>query len=275
MDADTRYRTLARAPEGQIRLAEAALWIAADEYPGLDVPAWLRRLDALGRAAVPRIRPEMGVDEAAAALSRFLFVEERFRGNRDDYYDPRNSFLNDVLERRLGIPITLSVVLIEVAAHAGVTVRGVGLPGHFVVRLERGGTECLLDPFGGGTPLGETDCRGLMKQVYGADVPFDHAYLRSVTTGEIVTRMLANLKGIYTKRGDWARALRVVERLLALQPDAVGEVRDRGAIHARLGDTRAAIRDWEAYLQRTPHAPDAERIRENLRAVRQALAVLN
>jgi len=275
VDTRPRFAALAEAPEGEIRLAEAALWIAADEYPGLDVPAWLRRLDALGRAAAARIHLGMDADAVAAALTRFLFVEEGFRGNGDDYYDPRNSFVNDVLERRLGIPITLSVVLIDVAAHAGVTVRGVGLPGHFVVRLERGGAERLLDPFNGGAPLTEVDCHALMRRVYGTNVAFDPACLRAVTTREIVARMLANLKGIYTKQGDWARALRTVERILAVQPDAAGELRDRGEIHARLGDTRAAIHDWEAYLQRAPHAPDAERVRENLRAVRQALAILN
>lgn len=239
MDPRARFAALAHAPEGEIRLAEAALWIAADEYPGLDVAARLRRLDAVGRAVAPRIRPAMDADEAAAALGRFLFVEEGFRGNRDDYYDPRNSFLNDVLERRLGIPITLSVVLIEVAARAGVTVRGVGLPGHFVVRLERAGVERLLDPFNGGAPLTDIDCHALMRRVYGEDVRWDPAHLRSVTTREVVVRMLANLKGIYTKQGDWARALPIVERILAVQPDAVGELRDRGGIHARLGDTRA------------------------------------
>ena len=120
-------------------LAEGALWIAAEAYPGLDVPHWLGRLDALGHRAAERVTSDMDVDRAASAVGRFLFEEEGFRGNTEDYYDPRNSFLNDVLDRRLGIPITLSVVYVAVAARAGLAAAGVGLPGHFVVRAERRG----------------------------------------------------------------------------------------------------------------------------------------
>ncbi len=275
MDAAARFRRLADAPEGEIRLAEAALWIAADEYPDLDIAAWLTGLDDLGDRAARGITPAMDVDDATGALNALLFEQEGFRGHAEDYYDPRNSFLNDVLERRLGIPITLSVVYIEVAARAGLTVRGVGLPGHFIVRAERHGTHRLLDPFDRGAALAAADCQALVQRVHGAHVRFDPAYLRPVTTREIVTRMLANLKGIYTSLGDWSRALRTIERLLALAPAALAEVRDRGTVHARLGNARAAIRDWEAYLAGDPPAGDAERVRQDLRALRQALAVLN
>ena len=270
-----RFATLARAPEGAVRLAEAALWVAATEYPDLDIPAWLRRLDALGARAARAISPRAGAEETAAALRRLLFEQEGFRGNAEDYYDPRNSLLNDVLDRRLGIPITLSIVYIAVAAGAGVTVRGVGLPGHFVARLERQGATRLLDPFNGGAGLTETDCQALVARVQGRSGLLDPAWLRPVGTREIVARMLGNLKAIYTSRGDWPRALRTVESLVALRPDALTEVRDRGAVHARLGDARAAIRDWEAYLLRAAGAPDAADVRQNLRALRQSLAVLN
>lgn len=270
-----RFATLARAPEGAVRLAEAALWVAATEYPDLDIPARLRRLDALGALAARAISPAAGTDEAAGALRRLLFEQEGFRGNAEDYYDPRNSFLNDVLDRRLGIPITLSVVYIDVAAGAGVTVRGVGLPGHFVARLERHGATRFLDPFNGGVVLTETDCRVLVERVQGQAASFDPAWLRPVGTREIVARMLGNLKAIYTTRGDWPRALRTVECLVALRPGALAEVRDRGAVHARLGDARAAIRDWEAYLRGAAGAPDAAEVRQSLRALRQSLAVLN
>jgi regulator of sirC expression with transglutaminase-like and TPR domain len=266
---------LAQAADGEVRLGEAALWIAADEYAELDVPAWLDRLDALGTAAARRITPAMDADAAAEALNALLFEEERFRGNREEYYDPRNSFLNDVLERRLGIPITLAVVYMEVAAAAGVTVRGVGLPGHFVVRLDRHGAERLLDPFDRGARLAEADCRALLQRVYQADVPLDPAWLRPVSTQQIVTRMLANLKGAYLALGDWTRALRTVERMLAVAPGALGELRDRGTLQARRGDTQAAIRDWEAYLLAAPETADADHVRQNLRALRQAVAVLN
>lgn len=270
-----RFEKLARAPEGAVRLGEAALWIAGDEYPDLDVSAWLRALDDLGDAAAGEIAPTMDVGEASAALNAFLFAREGFRGNAEEYYDPRNSFLNDVLERRLGIPITLSVVYIEVAARARVTVRGVGLPGHFIVRVERRRAHRLVDPFHGGAALNEADCRALMQRVHGADTKFDPAHLRPVTTREIAIRMLANLKGIYVSQGDWPRALRTVDRMLTLAPEMLGEARDRGTIHAKLGDTRAAIRDWETYLRGAPEASDAERVRDRLRVLRQAVAALN
>ncbi|MGH7320529.1 MAG: SirB1 family protein [Candidatus Rokuibacteriota bacterium] len=274
-DARKRFEALALAPEAEISLAEAGLWIAAEEYPDLDVPAWLRRLDALGHVARERVAPRLSVDRTAATLNTLLFVEHGFRGNRDDYYDPRNSFLNEVLERRLGIPITLSVVYIEVAARAGVTVRGIGLPGHFVVRMERHGVSRLLDPFNGGVTLTEADCDGLVRRVSGQEVALEPAHLAPVTTRTILTRMLGNLKGIYLARGDWRRALQAVERILLLRPDALSQVRDRGLIHANLGAATAAIRDWETYLQGVPRAADADQIRGRLRAVRQALAVLN
>jgi regulator of sirC expression with transglutaminase-like and TPR domain len=274
-DVTTRLAALDRAPDGAVRLAEAALWIATTEYADLDVGAWLRRLDALGAAAAREVAPDAGIDEAAAALGRLLFAQEGFRGNTEEYYDPRNSFLNDVLERRLGIPITLSVVYLDVAAAAGVTARGVGLPGHFVVRVERAGEARLVDPFHGGTLLGESDCHALVQRVLDREVPFDPAWLRTVTTVEIVARMLTNLKAVYVRASDWPRVLRIAECLVALRPAALGEVRDRGTVHARLGDSRAAIRDWERYLRGAPEASDAAEVQRQLRALRQSLAVLN
>jgi regulator of sirC expression with transglutaminase-like and TPR domain len=275
MDVTTRLAALDRAPDGAVRLAEAALWIATTEYADLDVGAWLRRLDALGAAVAREIAPDAGIDEAAAALGRLLFEREGFRGNAEEYYDPRNSFLNDVLERRLGIPITLSVVYLDVASAAGVTAHGVGLPGHFIVRVERAGEARLVDPFHGGTLLDESDCHALVQRMLRREVPFDPAWLRMVTTVEIVARMLANLKAVHVRASDWPRALRIAECLVALRPAALGEVRDRGTVHARLGDSRAAIRDWERYLKSAPEASDAAEVQRQLRALRQSLAVLN
>jgi regulator of sirC expression with transglutaminase-like and TPR domain len=275
VDAGVRFAALVTAPDGEVSLAETALTLAADEYPDLDMAACLRRLDALGRLARERVVGGMGADAAAGALNTLLFLEEGFRGNREDYYDPRNSFLNDVLDRRLGIPITLSIVYIEVAARAGVTVRGIGLPGHFVVRLEHGGAARLLDPFDAGTILSEADCHTLVRRVHGAGVPFDPAYMAPVTTRQILARMLLNLKAIYARQQDWPRALRVMDRLLVLTPGAVGEIRDRGLIRAQIGARPAAIRDLERYLREAPEAPDARGVRARLRALRLAQATLN
>jgi regulator of sirC expression with transglutaminase-like and TPR domain len=274
VDPRARLAVLADTADGR-SLAEAALWIAAEAYPGLDVAHWLGRLDALGHGAAERVGPGMDVDRAAAAVARLLFEDAGFRGNADDYYDPRNSFLNDVLERRLGIPITLSVVYAAVAARAGLRVEGIGLPGHFVVRAERAGRRRLLDPYHGGRPLDEAACADLVARVRPDARPFDPRWLEPVGTRQILVRMLANLKGVYAARREWARALDAVERILLLAPDAVAELRDRGALHAALGHGAAAARDWTAYLERAPDAADAARVREQLRAVRQALASRN
>ena len=272
-----RERLVARLQdlEGPGALAEAALLIAAEEYPALDVAAWLARLDALGARARERVPPRGDADQTAAALTRLLVEDYGLRGNDADYYDPRNSFLNEVLERRLGIPLTLSLVYMDVGARAGVAVRGVGLPGHFVVRLERGETVRLLDPFNGGRPLDEADCRRLVERLGGGRLRFEPAYLRAVSAREILIRMLANLKGVYTALGDWRRARGAVDRILLLAPEAVGELRDRGLLSARLGEPVAAIGDWEAYLRRVPDAKDAATVRRHLRALRQAQAALN
>jgi regulator of sirC expression with transglutaminase-like and TPR domain len=271
MDGGARFGALGNAPA----LAEGALALATDEYPDLDVGRYLGRLDALGHRARERVTATMPADAVVLALNALLFAEEGFRGNREAYYDPRNSFLNQVLDRRLGIPITLSVVYIEVAARAGVTVRGIGLPGHFVVRLEHGGTARLLDPFNAGAGLGEREAHELVRQAHGADAPFDPAHLAPVGTRQILVRMLMNLKAIYARAQDWPRALRILDRLVALAPHALGEVRDRGLVRARMGDRLRAIHDLERYLREASDAPDAAEVRERLRALRLAQARLN
>jgi regulator of sirC expression with transglutaminase-like and TPR domain len=273
---DPRTRLVALAGKTDARsLAEGALWIAAEAHPGLDVPHWLGQLDGLGYRAAERVTSSMEVDEAAAAVARFLFEEEGFRGNVEDYYDPRNSFLDDVLERRLGIPITLSILYIVGAARAGLDAAGIGLPGHFIVRAARGGRHRFLDPFHGGPLLDRAGCEALVARVRPRGGSLDPRWLAPVTTRQIFVRMLHNLKAIYSALGDWTRALAASERVLLLVPDAVEELRDRGMLHARLGHGPAAVRDWEAYLQRASGAPDAARVRDRLRALQQALAASN
>jgi regulator of sirC expression with transglutaminase-like and TPR domain len=273
---EPRSRLVALAGTVDARsLAEGALWIAAEAHPDLDVPRGLARIDALGHRAAERLTPDMDVDRAASAVARFLFEEESFQGNTEDYYDPRNSFLDDVLDRRLGIPITLSVVYVAVASRAGLVAAGVGLPGHFVVRVERQGRSRLVDPFHGGALLDRAGCEALVARVRPGGGPLDPRWLQPVTTRQIFVRMLANLKAVYSALGDWARALGATERIVLLVPDALEELRDRGMLHARLGQGLAAVRDWEAYLQKAPAAQDAEQVRRQLRALRQALASSN
>ena len=273
---DPRSRLVALAGTGDARsLAEGAFWIAAEAHPGLDVQHWLGRLDALGHRASERLTSEMDVDRAASAVARFLFEEEGFRGNTEDYYDPRNSFLDDVLERRLGIPITLSVVYVAVAARAGLEAAGVGLPGHFVVRAERRGRHRLLDPFHGGELLDRAACEALVARMRPGGGPLDPRWLAPVTTQPDLRPDAQQPEGGVLGPGGLGARPDRLDRILLLVPDALEELRDRGALHARLGQGAAAVRDWETYLRRAPAASDAGVVRDRLRALRQAMASRN
>jgi len=221
--------------------------------------------------------PDSGADSLRRLhrLREFLFEEQGFRGNAEEYYDPRNSFLNDVLDRRLGIPITLSLVLIEVGRRLGLAIHGIGLPAHFIVGFQSGRCRVLLDPFNGGAILTPEGCQELVSRVLSRQVTLQEGHFAPVTKQQFLIRMLNNLKAIYFKQEAWEKALRVSERLLLLDPGSSCEVRDRGLVLANLGDLQRAALDWEAYLRRSPESPDAESVRSRLRRIRQALATLN
>jgi regulator of sirC expression with transglutaminase-like and TPR domain len=199
-----RWRALVHGPPAQLRFDEAAFLVAAHAYPGLDVGAQRARLDELAsRCPAPTLD----------ALVVHLFVDERFAGNRADYYDPRNSYLNDVLDRRLGIPITLSLLALEVGRRLGVPLSPVGLPGHFVLR-DKVDTEVFVDPFAGGRLIDRDGCERRFREVQGADAPFDDAWLAPMAPTAVLARLLANLRAVFTARGDraglaWVLALRV------------------------------------------------------------------
>src|SRR5437899_3280203 len=187
---------MAARPEHDVDLAEASLLIAGEEYPDLDPVRYLARLDELGSA----LRHEAGGargEDAVAALNRLLFQVEGFRGNTEDYYDPRNSFLNDVLDRRTGIPITLSLIYMEVGKRLGLSLEGVGMPGHFLVKCLPEGLEIFIDPFHQGEILLEEGCKKRLMEIYGNDFQFKRSFLDSVGKRQILSRMLTNLKGIY------------------------------------------------------------------------------
>jgi len=263
-------------PDEELDLATAALLIAKEEYPALDVAAYRSRLDGLAARALPRVRELHGNPFAVIdALNTCLFVEEGFRGDTEEYFDPRNSFLNEVLDRKRGIPITLSVIYMEVAARLGYAMRGVGFPGHFIVRHATEGRDILIDPFHGGEILMPEDCRWRLKAVFGAEVPFDTRYLDSVGKRQILTRMLENLKAIYMKGDDHGRALRVIDRLLALSPDDTGLLRDRGYSNLNLCRFERAVNDLEAYLRSWPAANDANAVRRQITSIRRLSAGMN
>lgn len=260
-----RFAAAIARPDAEIDLAEAALLIAAEEYGELDVAVELKRLDALAAEARVRIGdvPLSEPEEFVLRYHSFLFGELGFHGNENDYYDPRNSFLNDVLQRRTGIPISLAAVYVEVARRLGAPVRGVGFPGHFLAKWEVNGTEIVVDPFHGSI-VTEKDCRELLARLSGGQLPFRREMLSALPTRGILSRMLSNLKGVWIKKNDFQRAISACDRILMVMPGAAPEIRDRGFLWLKLECFRPALADLEAYLATAPAAPDASAIAEQL-----------
>ena len=267
------FEELVRSPEEDIDLARAALLIAQIEAPDLALDPWLARLDTLAERSGARRAPNP--EAALARLREFLFEEEKFRGNAEDYFDPLNSCLDQVIERRLGIPITLSLLTMEVGRRVGLSIEGVGLPGHFIVRALLGAQQVLFDPFHAGQVLSEADAADVVAQAMGQSVPLSDAHFARVTKLQVITRMLANLKSIYVNREQWAKALIVVDRLLILDAGSAVQLRDRGTVLMKLGDFRSGAAEWERYLTKYPQAKDADKVRAQLRRIRQAIASLN
>jgi regulator of sirC expression with transglutaminase-like and TPR domain len=268
-----RFAALATLPDSQIALDEAALWIAAEEYPELDVAGYMGELDALAEAARSRLLTARSDTERITQLNRFLFVEAGFHGNRDDYHDPRNSYLNEVLERRCGIPISLSLVYLAVTARLGLAVQGVGFPGHFLLKWQ-GDPGTLVDPFDG-KPLSMEDCEKRLHSL-GEAMPLQpELHLRAASSREILARILGNLKQVFLSRGDFEQALAQSERILLLYPDAATEVRDRGLIFEQLACFAAAAADLDHFLELAPEDPGAEDVRARLAAVRARIGPLH
>ncbi len=242
-------------------LAAAALAIARVEYPSLDPRPYLQRLDRMGQEAAARM--EGPRDNALRAFNEYLYDEQGFSGNRERYDDPRNSFINEVLDRRTGIPISLAVIYLEVARRAGLRVEGVNFPGHFLLRApgvigsDTGADFVIVDPFHGGAQLSEYDCRQLLRQHVGDEAAFDTALLAPATRHEIVVRMLVNLKRLYVGMRSFPQARFISSLLLGIDPSAISELRDRGLLAYHLQDFSAALRDLEEYLRLVPKSADA------------------
>ncbi|WP_242344853.1 SirB1 family protein [Anaeromyxobacter terrae] len=251
---------MAREP---VPLDEAALAIAAEEYPRLDEAAYLARLDALAARVVARSPAPARAASLLRALREVLAGEEGLRGGPAEYDDPRSSFLNEVLDRKVGLPIALSVVYIEVGRRAGIALDGIGMPGHFLVRyLSPSGAEIFVDAFHGGEMLSADDCLARYRARTGRDL--DRRLLGPSTPSQIVLRMLGNLRRLYAARKDDLRAWWVLDRILLAAPSQLAALRDRGLAAARLGAAEAAARDLESYLARAPQAPDSDTVRATL-----------
>ena len=267
----------------RIDLARACLLIAADAYPQLDVEHYLGEIERLAIRLRGRLPKSSGAEERIVALNQFLFEDLGFWGNTDEYYDPRNSYLNDVIERKTGIPITLAILYMEIGRRIGLPLEGVSFPGHFLVRMRLRGGMLVLDPFGGGAPQSEDELRERLQRVIPetatggvpvAELPLDQ-FLEPATNRQIVARVLRNLKGIYREADKPARQLEVMNRILVVTPEAHAELRDRGLVYQRLEAFRAALKDLGEYLQLEPEAEDFEEVRARVMELSATCSRLN
>ncbi len=263
--ADDTHRSFSRAVQcldDEIDLGRAALAIAHAEYPELDIESYVARMNHLAAAVQDRSGGDADSYRLIAAMNYTFFNVEGFRGNRDDYYDPKNSFLNEVMERKQGIPITLSVLYMEVARRVGLDLCGVGFPGHFLVKHVGKEEEIVIDPFHQGEVRSIEELEEMLDEIYRGKLAFQPEFLFPVSKKQILRRMLNNLKAIYLRQGNFLKSLSVVERLLILEPSSAQEMRDRGLLYLKLECFPQALEDLEAYLRLAPYADDAAEIRE-------------
>lgn len=263
--ANDTHRSFSRAVQcldDEIDLGRAALAIAHAEHPELDIESYVARLDHLAAAVRDRAGGEADSYRLIAAMNYTLFSVEGFRGNQDDYYDPKNSFLNEVMERKQGIPITLSVLYMEVARRVGLNLCGVGFPGHFLVKHVGKEEEIVIDPFHRGEVRSIEELEDMLDEIYRGRIAFQPEFLFPVSKKQILRRILNNLKAIYLRQGDFPKSLSVVERLLILEPNSAQEMRDRGLLYLKLECFPQALEDLESYLRLAPYADDAAEIRE-------------
>lgn len=288
-----RFAAYAALPDDQMDLAEGALLIADLAYSSLSHAVYHHRLDTLAAA----VRAELNLNPGALlppeqigrravatrvlrALRRILADRERFAGNREEYYDPRNSYLNDVLDRKQGIPISLSAVYIAVGRRLGAPLAGVGLPAHFVAKWPLSpaeGGDLFIDAFSFGEVMDEDDCAAFVKRLIAPSSVsrLDPRWFEAVGTCTILTRMLNNLKLIYLQRGETTPALAVVDRLIALRPDLAQELRDRGLLRLALGEPLLAAADLATYAELAPQAPEMARLRKRLATIGEIHNKLN
>ena len=265
-------RVIAR-PEEDLDLGRAALLLAGEEYPDLDVAGHLQTLDDYGAAVRDRTPANASPTAQAEALSRYLFDDQGFQGNSDDYYHPDNSYFNRVLETQTGIPITLSLLFIEVARRLGLRCRGVGMPGHFLVGLE--GEDVYFDPFNGGEKLDSSGCRQLAERLFEQRLTWDDAFLTPCTKYEFLFRMLNNLKVVYDRTEAPEKALGVVQRMVLVRPELTSLYQEQAGLQFKLQQYRAAIGSLETYLRNSGDAADAPQVKTWIESIRATLSRLN
>lgn len=254
-------------PDEQICVERAALYLAQEEYPLLDVEEYLNALDTMATEVQERLPQEPYPLKILQALNQYLYEDLGFRGNTTEYYDPRNSFLNDVIDRRTGIPITLSLVYLAIARRINFPMTGIGMPGHFIIRPTVGDMEVFVDPFHQGEILFPQDCRDRLSKIFDRPVELHPEFLEPITSRQFLARMLTNLKVIYANQSNLEKTLAATERILLLFPQAALELRDRGILYYRLNRVTEARQDFEDYLTQFPTAEDAPAIRQLLESL--------
>jgi regulator of sirC expression with transglutaminase-like and TPR domain len=258
------FERLAKSPDEQIDTVGAAFVIARTAYPDLDESGYRHALQSMAERLRSDLHPGDHPVEQIEKLNRILFKQEKFKGNRHNYYEPDNSYLNRVMDRKTGIPITLSLIYTEVSRLAGLNIYGIGMPGHFIAALHHETGRILIDPFNKGDILSEETCRKMVGDRLGPRAAFQARWLKPVTSKEIVMRMLRNLKAIYLYLENNAKAFEMLHWLLILDPDAPKERLERGLQYEAMGNTDRAVRDFERYLELRPDAADYGLIRSRI-----------
>jgi regulator of sirC expression with transglutaminase-like and TPR domain len=268
MDSNGYFEKLMKKPTEDIRLAEAALYIASDEYPKIDITAYLTVLNQWSSS----LKKESARKPALSRidlLNKLLFEKMQFSGNIDNYYDPKNSFLNDVIDSRRGIPISLSVIYLELAWALGLDATGIGFPGHFLVRINDQGKMVYVDAFYRGRVMSAADCVEFWNDISEGELEFQESFLSSMNKQQILIRMLRNLKSIYLEQKSYRKLIRVMDKLVVLNPRLPEEVRDRGIIYYQMQAYRLALKDFEGYLSTAPESDDAEVIHQYIEVLRE------
>ena len=274
-DIRSNFVQMVNRPEEALELARVALLVAAESDLEVDIDGELRQLEGWAAELRSRLAPDLNNLQKLARLRSFVFDDLGFRGDRRDYYSPSNSLLHQVMKRRRGIPLTLSIVFMELGWRIGIPFEGVAFPGHFLVRLPGEPRDLLLDPYKRGMMVHEEDCRQMLLESTGGKVSYDPTLTASVGKRDMVARLLHNLKGAYLRAGDDEQALAAVERLLVLHPDDLEEIRDRGLLLFRLQKYGAALDSLNAYLETAAGAADRETIEGHVKTLRQLLSELN
>ena len=261
---DNGFLQLAFLPDDRINLAHGALLIAKAAYPDLDESLYMARLDRLASDVKRDLADNMDPAAIIARINHILFDEEKFCGNREKYYDPDNSFLNRVLDRRTGIPITLCLIYIEVAGRLGLDVRGIGLPGHFIVALYHEAGKIFIDPFNRGEIRSVDDCLEIVRTYTSETGAPDPRWLQPIGRKELLARMLRNLKLIYARQDNDVMLFKMIHWILTLQPDSPAELSERAKLYEDMGNPTRAVKDWERCIANIGDHEDVTKIRARI-----------